>query len=187
MKRSLLFAVLFLVAVAAFAQNSAPLAQSRPTMPQPPAGIGLPPGLNLPGGLAEGFMDTWWRDPATASRLHLNEDQKRQLETATLNQRLALIDAGADAMKSITRLGVTLDAEHLDEAAYNQQIGALSTAAAHIVQTLGEMAVTPRKVLTYDQWTQLVAIRRARRASTVPRVPGGSNQPPPALRSPMPR
>ena len=187
MKYSRLIPVLFLAGVSALAQTSAPATQARPPVSQPATTLGFPPGLNFPGGLPEGLMDNWWRDPATASRLHLTEEQKRQLETATLNQRLALIDAGADALKSLARLGPMLDAEKVDEAAYNQQLGALSTAAAHLVQTLGEMAITPRKVLTYEQWTELVAIRRANRAASLSRTPSGPNQNAPAPRTQPPR
>ena len=147
----------------------------------------MPPGMSLPGGFPEGLMDAWWRDPATAARLHLNEDQKRQLETAMLNQRLALIDIGADALKSFTRLGVMLDAERFDEAAYNQQIGALSTAAGNLVQMLGAAAATPRKVLTDEQWREYTVMQRSRRAAQSIRVNPSPGLNAPLARPPVPR
>jgi len=137
-------------------------------------GLPLPGGFNPPVGL----LDQWWKDPATASELGLTEGQKKQLDAGALAQRLALIDAGADGLKAITQLGALLDAEQLDEAAYKRQIGDLSTVAARLVQTLGDMAITPRRVLTTDQWKKLVALQARKQAAS---------SSPPAARQNVPR
>jgi Spy/CpxP family protein refolding chaperone len=141
------------------------------------AGIGSP-GFSLPGGLnppAEMF-DQFWNDPAFAAELHLTDGQRKRLQDASLNQRLALIDGGADAMKAVAHLAAILEADQLDDAAYQQQLNNLAAAAGKLVQDFGEMTVSPRRILTLEQWRKLQSLQRAKRAAAKaaapPRQPG---------------
>jgi Spy/CpxP family protein refolding chaperone len=126
-----------------------------------PLGLPFPGGFNPPAGL----FDQWWKDSATSDELHLGEAQKKQLDDLALVQRLALIDAGAGGLKALTRLSALLNADLMDEPAYQQQLGDLTAATGRLVQTLGDMAITPRRVLTPEQWKKLLALRAARKAA----------------------
>ena len=172
MPQRIMIVVLLLLSSIALAQTAAAPAP-RPRPDATPAGSGTqtgPLGFPLPGGFNPpfGLFDQWWKDPATSSELHLTEAQKKQLDDLALTQRLALIDAGANGMKALTRLRALLDADTMDEPAYKQQLGELSAATERLVQTLGDMAITPRRVLTPEQWKKLVALRAARKPASVP-------------------
>jgi Spy/CpxP family protein refolding chaperone len=140
------------------------MAQTTAPPPGRPAGSGTGMGLPMPGGFTppEGLLDQFWQDPAIASELRLTDSQKKQLEDASLSQRLGLIDAAADALKSLAHLDALLKADQLDEAGYKQHVDLLAAAAARVVKDLGDMAAAPRRVLTQEQWKKLQTIRRAR-------------------------
>jgi Spy/CpxP family protein refolding chaperone len=160
-KRTLIITTSLFLTLAAAAQNTAAPAV---TPSRTYSGLAIPGGFTAP----EGILDEFWRDPAMARELQLSDGQKKQLEDAALSQRLSLIGVGADALKALTLLDSVLKAEQFDEAAYKQHIRDLSAAAGRAVQELGDMAVTPRRILTPDQWTKLQEMRTARRASRVP-------------------
>lgn len=150
-----------------------PAATAGPAAP----GFPLPGGLNLPTGLFEQF----WNDPALTADLHLTDVQRKQLQDATLAQRLALIDGGADALKALARLSAFFEADRLDDAGYKTQLNQLGAAVRKLVQDVGEMAVTPRRVLTAEQWEKLRSLQRANQAAskaTVSRRPPAANAPP---------
>ncbi len=130
-----------------------------------PAGVTAPE-FPFPGGFnpPAGFFDQFWNDPAFTAELHLTDVQRKQLEDAALTQRLSIIDGGADALKAFTRLSALLEANQLDDAAYKQQLDLLAAAAGKLVVDVGEMTVSPRRVLTLEQWRKLQSLRRAKRA-----------------------
>ncbi len=152
----------------------------RVNSPGPSTGI-TPPGFSLPSGFnpAAGLFDEFWNDPACTAELHLTDAQRKQLQDATLTQRLALIDGGADALKAFTRLAALMEADQLDDAAYRQQVNNLATATGKLVQDVGEMAVSPRRVLTLEQWKKLQTWQRAKRTATsaAPRTAAPLHQP----------
>jgi Spy/CpxP family protein refolding chaperone len=184
--------VLMLAAVA-LAQTPAPMPAPAPGAPQhrmgpPPGGMGMGMGMGMDmGNLMRPHMQLlaqWWKNPEVASELRLTEAQIKQLDQANMNTRLALIDAAADALKAHTRAQALLDADQLDEAAYNQQVTAISTDAANLVKTFGQMGLTIRRVLTPEQWKKLEAVRHARRAMAParpmrPERPGQPERPSP--------
>jgi Spy/CpxP family protein refolding chaperone len=131
------------------------------------------------------LLAQWWKNPEVANELRLTEAQVKQLEQANLNTRLSLIDTGADALKAFTRAGALLDADQFDEAAYNQQLTALSTDAANMVKNFGQMALTIRRVLTPEQWGKLEALRHEHRPMMPPH-PMRPEPPTPAPRTPAP-
>ncbi len=150
--------------------------------PAAPAGITAPE-FPFPGGFnpLAGFLDQFWNDPAVTGELRLTDVQRKQLQDATLTQRLSLIDGGADALKAVARLSALLEADQLDDAAYKQQLNNLATAAGKLVQDFGEMAVTPRRVLTLEQWRKLQSLQQAKRAairSSAPTRPPSTYTPP---------
>ncbi len=122
----------------------------------PPSGL---PMMQAPPVLA----GEWWKYPDVAAELRLSDSQKKQLDQISLNTKLALIDAGANGLKSFVRVQALLDAEPVDEPAYNQQVEQISAAAAALVKDVGQMALAVRKVLTADQWRKLEAARAERR------------------------
>ena len=153
------------------AQTNVPVAprtnpQGAPTGITAP-GFPFPDGFNPPAGL----FDQFWNDPATAAELHLTDVQLKQLQDAALTQRLSLIDGGADALKAVARLSALLEAAQLDEAAYKQQLNNLAAASGRLIQEVGEMLASPRRVLTVEQWRKLQTLQRAKRAAPQPAVP----------------
>jgi Spy/CpxP family protein refolding chaperone len=126
----------------------------RTNVPSTPATGMSAPGFPFPGGFhpPAGLFDQFWTDPACAAELHLTDLQRKQLQDAALTQRLSLIDGGADALKSLARLSALLEADQLDDAAYKQQVDNLAVAAGKLVRNVGEMSVSPRRVLTLEQW-----------------------------------
>jgi len=130
-------------------------------------GFPFPDGFNPPAGL----FDQFWNDPDCAAELHLTDVQRKQLQDAALTQRLSLIDGGADALRALARLSALLEADQLDDAAYKQQVNNLALAAGKLVQDVGEMAVSPRRVLTVEQWRKLQNLQRAKRAVARSAVP----------------
>ena len=168
MQLRFVIAFLLLSSFLATAQTQAPPAiQQMPPVAPAVSASGGPLGLPLPGGLNPpvGMFDQWWKDPATAGELRLTEAQRKQLEAGALTQRLALIDAGGNGLKAIAQLSALLDAEQLDEAAYKGQVGELSAATGRVVETLGDMAAAPRRILSPEQWKKLVALQAKKQAS----------------------
>ena len=165
MKLSFIVTVVLAFPLTLAAQRNITLAPS--ANPQGTPASATAPGFSLPGGFnpPAGLFEQFWNDPAITAELHLTDVQRKQLQDAALNQRLALIDGGADALKALARLSALLDADQLDDAAYKQQLNNLSAATGKIVQDFGEMTVSPRRVLTLEQWRKLQSLQRARRAA----------------------
>jgi Spy/CpxP family protein refolding chaperone len=154
--------ILMLSSLFAFAQGPAPAGpKAAPPPVAPPFGMQLPGGFNP----AAGMFDEWWKNPEITNELRLTDTQRKQLADASVQMRLALIDAGADGLKAITRLSALLDADQLDEAAYKQQLGNMSTAAANLIQSFGQAVLTQRRVLSADQYRKLQAWRQTQRAA----------------------
>jgi Spy/CpxP family protein refolding chaperone len=157
------------------AQTNVPIAPG--TNPQgTPAGI-TNPGFSLPGGFnpPAGLFDQFWNNPAFAADLHLTDVQRKQLQDAALTQRLSLIDGGADALKSLARLSALLEADQLDDASYKLQLNNLAGAADKLIREVGEMVISPRRVLTVEQWRKLQNLQRAKRAAVRAAVPPGQS------------
>jgi Spy/CpxP family protein refolding chaperone len=140
--------------------------------PDAPAAI-TTPGFSLPGGFKPpaGLFEQFWNDQDCAAELHLTDVQRKQLQDAALTQQLSLIDGGADALKAFVHLSALLDADPFDDAAYKQQLNNLAVATGKIVQDFGEMTVSPRRVLTMDQWRKLQSLQRAKKAAAKSAVP----------------
>ena len=192
MKIRVIVAVTLLLPVMAFAQTGVRIIGGQ-TQPTATAGNTAPafatatagntaPAFPLPGGfhMPPGVLEQFWNDPAVAGELRLSDVQRKQLQNATLTQRLSMIDGGADALKALVRLSAIYEADQLDDVSYKQQLSNFATAVGKLVQDAGEMAVTPRRVLTSEQWTKLQSLQRAKQAAA--RVPVPSR--PQATRTP---
>lgn len=170
----------------ALAQTPAPGTQSH-SHDSMGMGMNMPPGMDIDMSALRGpiaIMGDWWKNPETAMELRLTDAQKRQLEQASLNVRLALIDAGADGLKAFVRAQSLLDADQLDEAAYTQQVNALSTAAGNLVKEFGQLGLTVRRTLSTEQWRKLEGMRAAHRPARPmqpmpPAAPARPRQPAP--------
>jgi Spy/CpxP family protein refolding chaperone len=151
-------------------------AAGRTNSPAAPTAI-TAPGFPFPGGFnpPAGLFDQFWNDPASAAKLHLTDAQRKQLQTSALTQRLSLIDGGADALKALAHLSAILEADQLDEAAYKLQLNNLAAATSTLVQLAGEMVVSPRRVLTVEQWQELQKLQQAKRTAAQSPLP--SRQP----------
>jgi Spy/CpxP family protein refolding chaperone len=143
------------------------------------------PGFPFPGGLPAGFLDQFWDDPSITAELHLTDQQRKQLQDAALTQQLALIDGGADALKAVARLSALLAADQLDDLAYKQQLNNLAAASGKVIQDLGEMVVSPRRVLTPEQWKKLQALKREKKQMAVHSAAPSHSSPPRSLTVPM--
>jgi Spy/CpxP family protein refolding chaperone len=190
MKVKLLFALFLTLSVAAFAQTGpASGAQARSQSPAASASpsFGLPKGLDLP----KGLFDPFWDDPAIVAELQLTASQKKQLREAALKQQLAVIDGGADAMKAFVHISAILDAEELDDAAYKQQLDKLSAASGKVIHDIGEMVVTPRRILSPEQYQKLKSLQRAKREAAREKINDAvrpnqkRSEIPPSLTSPL--
>ena len=167
-------AVLAFPMMASAQTNVTPAPRTPPAIPAP--GFSLPSSLNPAAGLFEQF----WNDPACTAELHLTDAQRKQLQDAALTQRLSLIDGGAEALKAFTRLAALMEADQLDEAAYKQQLDSLAAATGKLVLDLGEMTVSPRRILTPEQWRKLQTFQREKRAASRPATPKPPTHTPPA-------
>lgn len=177
--KAILLLLVLLLATLALAQTSAPppgqpehrMEMEHRTGPMP--ATGLPMGMGMDMGKFMGpsmeLLGEWWKNPEVVTELRLTDAQVKQLEQANLNTRLTLIDSAADGLKAFTRAQALIDSDQFDEAAYNQQVTALSTAAANLVKNLGQTVLTTRRVLSPEQWKKLEALRHGRRRLTQPR------------------
>jgi len=165
MKRTSIIAAVLVLPLMVAAQTNI-TAAPRTNSQGAPAGM-TAPGFSLPKGLnpAEGLFEQFWNDPVTTAELHLTDQQRKQLQDAALAQRLSLIDGGADALRAVVRLSALLEADQLDDAAYKQQLDNLAAASGKLVKDFGEMVVSPRRVLTLEQWRKLQTLQRAKRAA----------------------
>ena len=68
-------------------------------------------------------------------------------------------------LKSLYPSGSLLEADQLDDAAYRQQVNNLAAATGKLVQDVGEMAVSPHRVLTLEQYRKLQTWQRAKRTA----------------------
>jgi Spy/CpxP family protein refolding chaperone len=165
MKLAFIVTAVLIVPLMVLAQTTVTIApQAHPSAA--PTSTTTAPGFPFPGGFnpPTGFFDQFWNDPAFTAELHLTDVQRKQLQDATLTQQLSLIDGGADALKAVARLSALLEADQLDDAAYQLQLNNLAAATGKVVRDFGEMAVTPRRVLTLEQWRKLQSLQRAKRA-----------------------
>jgi Spy/CpxP family protein refolding chaperone len=171
MKHTLIATTVLMFPLMVAAQTSVTVAPRTNPQATPPSIIAS--GLPFPGGFKppEGLFDQFWNDPACTAELHLTDVQRKQLQDASLNQRLTLIDGGADALKALARLSALLEADQLDDSAYKQQLNNLSLATGKIVQDFGEMIVSPRRVLSVEQWRKLQSLQRAKRAAARSNIP----------------
>ncbi len=155
--------------LAAVAQTVAPTRPAGPTDPM--SWLHSPPAI----------FGEWWKNPEIANELRLTEGQKKQLDQASMNMKLTLIDAGATGLKSYVQLSSLLDAEQLNEPAYSQQLDQIASAASKLIRDVGQMALTVRRTLTAEQWHKLDGMRQAGRF----RQPPGMSPAPMRPREPM--
>jgi Spy/CpxP family protein refolding chaperone len=155
MKKFPFAGLLLVVSLLAAGQMPAGAPPKSAVNPRPPFAMGMD-GFHAP----ELLLHEWWKDPLFINELHLTDAQQKQLADANLEQRLALIDAGAAGLKSLVRLRSLLDASQLDEGAYNQQLTTLSDACAKAIHDIGALFLTTRRVLTPEQWRKLETMRR---------------------------
>lgn len=158
MKTKVILAVLWLTALA-MAQAPAPARPSVP--PDPMSWLHAAPAL----------LGEWWKNPEVANELRLTEPQKKQLNEASMAMKLTLIDAGAAGLKSYVQLQSLLDADQLNEAAYNQQLDQIAGAASKLIRDVGQMALTVRRTLTAEQWHKLEAMRQGGKFRERPGAP----------------
>ncbi len=165
MKLAFLATAVLVFTLTAAAQTNLSVAPHTNPPATPPAVTA--PGFSLPGGFKPpaGLFNQFWNDPACAAELHLTDSQRKQLQDAALTQQLSLIDGGADALKAFARLTALMEADQLDDAAYEQQLNNLALASGKLVRGIGEIAVSPRRVLTLEQWRKLQTLQQAKRAA----------------------
>ena len=100
-------------------------------------------------------MGSWWRNPAIAERIGLNDQQKEQLEKISQSSRLKMIDLRADLEKQQVILGPMLQAFRPDEAQVLAQVEKVSQARAAVEKARIQTMLATRNVLTEEQWTKL--------------------------------
>lgn len=143
------------------------VAPAQTPRPQRPPEGGMNMGMPDLSRLGTGMLDQWWKDPDIASELHLTEAQKEKLDKASMQMKLAAIDATAGAAKSFLMLQDQLGNDTIDETIYNQQLGDLSGAVQRLIRDVGQSMLMIRKTLTADQWHQLQRIQRRRGPNTM--------------------
>lgn len=100
-------------------------------------------------------MGQWWRNPALAEKIGLNDQQKQQLEKIGQSSRLKMIDLRADMEKQRVILGPMLQTYHPDEAQVLAQVEKVSQARAALEKARIQAMLASRNVLTEDQWNKL--------------------------------
>ena len=178
MKRTFSLAMVLVLAFSAVAMAQAPAAQpaQAPTpnphegMPGMPGmgmgmgmqGMGMHMGAGMPGMNMQGpqqILTEWWRNPGIANELHLTDAQKHQLEQISLTMKLSAIDGVAGAAKAYVQLRANLDADQVDDSAYNKQMADFSAAASQLIKNFGQSVLAVRKVLSAEQWNKLREIQ----------------------------
>jgi Spy/CpxP family protein refolding chaperone len=104
-------------------------------------------------------MGQWWRNPETAEKIGLSDQQKQQLEKISLDSRLKMIDLRADLEKQEVILGPMLQTYHPDEAQVLAQVEKVSQARAAVEKARIQTMLASRGVLTEDQWNKLKDVR----------------------------
>ena len=142
-----------------------------PRGPMPMPGFNMHPPRALSG--------DWWRDPEVVNELRLTDAQRKQLEQVSMNMKLSLIGAAANAASAFVKGESALNGDQLDEATYNQQVTAAADAASKLVRDLGGTMLAMRKILTAEQWRKLDSMRRNEREMRRPMPRDGERRPAP--------
>jgi Spy/CpxP family protein refolding chaperone len=142
--------VLFtLISALAYAQQTAPA-------PAPPPGgdkFEKRVMIHRPG------LGAWWKNSKVAEQLHLTDAQIKQLEDNFYQQRLRLIDYGAEMEKADMKLQQMLDSDEANDSAVNAQVDQVLAARGKMEREFTMMHLDFRKILTPDQWKQLRSIQ----------------------------
>lgn len=126
-----------------------------------PAWAGPPNGGDHGGSHSGG--DKAARAEAIADQLNLTEAQKEQIRQIMLKYRRQSIDIKARKEKAQLDLVTLLGAPQLDEKGLNKALAEINAAEAELKQARLNQMIEIRKVLTPEQWQQLVALYRAER------------------------
>lgn len=122
-----------------------------------------------------------------ASEIGLNGDQQSKLRAAFYDSHMARIDVKAKKDKAELELKKLLAADTVDEKAVNKSLESALAADGDLKRNRVQLLIATRKIVTLDQWHQLVAMRHERRGerrarrNPPPGGPGGAPPTPPAI------
>ncbi|HXZ81390.1 MAG TPA: periplasmic heavy metal sensor [Terriglobales bacterium] len=137
----------------------------------------------------KGELGNWWKNSEIVSKLHLTDNQIKQLEDSFYQHRLKLIDYGAETQKQDLKLEQLMHADYPDEKQVTAQVDQLLAARGKLEREFTLMTLDFRKVLSLEQWKQLQAIHTRTQQMFIRRVgpPGSMTAPfPPGVPPPPP-
>jgi hypothetical protein len=117
------------------------------------------------------ILGEWWKDPAVVNELRLTDVQIKQLDQISTTSKLALIDAAASGLKGFVQVQSQLEADQVNETAYNQQLDQIAAATSKLVKDIGDMALGVRRTLSTEQWRKLESLRHEHRPMMAPHPP----------------
>lgn len=98
-----------------------------------------------------------------AEAVGLSPEQTTQVEDILHDHQLAQIDAHAKVKKARLELRTLMDAPTVDEKAVRKAFDVLMAAEEEQGRNRLEMALSLRKVMSYEQWRQAEALRQEER------------------------
>jgi len=102
----------------------------------------------------------WWRLPQVAEHLHLNGEEKNQLDGLFLESRRRLIDLKSALEKERFELDNLLEQETLVEKAVMERFRKLEKARSHLSQERFRSLLEARKILGFERYQQLKILFR---------------------------
>jgi Spy/CpxP family protein refolding chaperone len=108
------------------------------------------------------MMGPWWENPWIARRIALTDEQRRQLEKISFQNRLRMIDLRAALEKQRLLLQPILQSERPNEDQALGQIDKIGQARTELDRARVQAMLAARNVLTPEQWRKLREARQSR-------------------------
>ena len=109
-------------------------------------------GMNRPGDGPGGMHPRgWWDDPDLMEKLHVTDEQSRNIEKIVRDHQTQEIDLRADMEKQNVAMRSLIDADSPDEAQVLAQIAKIGQARTRLDQSHAQMMLAVRRVLTPEQ------------------------------------
>lgn len=147
----------------------AALLSAAPAFAEPPP----PPGDDDPTDIAMSEFDD------VADALKLTPDQRTKVRQLVYDANQARVDIRARSAKAQMELRHLLAADTLDEKAALKAVDTLNAAEADLRRSRVQLVIQLRKVVTAEQWKQLLQLRRERMRERRDERGGGPPPPPP--------
>jgi Spy/CpxP family protein refolding chaperone len=133
--------------------------------------LAIPAGLNAQGPRS-GFFP-WWDSPM-ASGLDLTDTQRSQIRSVIREYRGRMLEVRNAVQKAETELDEVFNEDTVDPRRGSEAIDRLTKARADMTQSVSEMSLRMRAVLTTQQWQELRQREQASRRDRLENAGQGS-------------